>query len=114
MTSHETPEEQARRVADSLRASGLGRAVEAAAGRGPVQVRLIPDLDDELTGRLAWLSEVLTGWDEDDLEDDEAFEDPAEAAAASAAEAAVDRILAAIRPTQTDPRTPSEVRVDGH
>lgn len=113
MTSHETPAEQARRVADSLRASGLGRAVEAAAGRGPAQVRLVPDLADELTGRLAWLSEVLTGWDTADLVDGEEFEDPAEAAAAAAAEDAVDRILAAIRPTQTDPRTPSEVRVDG-
>lgn len=79
----------------------------------PTMIRLIPDLDDELTHRLAWLSEVLTGWDETDLEDDETFEDPEEAAAAAAAEAVVDRLLETIRPTQTDPRTPSEVRVDG-
>ncbi|PRY53515.1 hypothetical protein [Glycomyces artemisiae] len=109
----ETPEEQAERVAASLAASGLGRAVEDAAGRDLPPVRLVPDLVDELTHPLSWLSEVLTGWGEDTLEDGEEFDDPAEAAAADAAEDAVDRILAAIRPTQTDPRTPSEIRVDG-
>lgn len=108
-----TPEEQAARIAASLRGSGLGRAVEDAAGRTKPTIRLIPDLEGELTYRLAWLSEVLTGWDAADLEDGEVFEDPDEAATAHVAEAAVDRILAVIRPTQTDPRTPSEVRVDG-
>lgn len=75
-------------------------------------VRLIPDMDDEILHSLHWLSEVLTGWDAADLEDGEEFEDPEEAAAAHAAEAAIDRIIAAIRPTQTDPRVPSEIRVD--
>lgn len=108
-----TPEEQARRIAESLRASGLGRAVEHAAGRDRPPLRLVPDLEDDLLHYLNWLSEVLSGWGEDDLEDGEEFDDPAEAAAADAAEDAVDRIIAAIRPTQTDPRRPSEERVDG-
>ncbi|WP_335992322.1 hypothetical protein [Glycomyces sp. MUSA5-2] len=109
-----TPEEQAQRIAASLRGSGLGRAVEEAAGRTAPPVRLIPDLGDGgLLHSLSWLSEVLTGWGEDTLDDGEAFEDPVEAAAADAAADAVDRIIEAIRPTQTDPRTPSEIRVDG-
>jgi hypothetical protein len=107
-----SPEEQAARIAASLRGSGLGRAVEDAAGRTK-SVRLVPDLEGEITHRLSWLSEVLSGWSPDVLEDGEEFEDPAEAAAAVVAEDAVDRILATIRPTQTDPRTPSEIRVDG-
>jgi hypothetical protein len=109
---NETPEQQADRVAASLAASGLGRAVETAAGR-TTSVRLVPDTEGELTHRLSWLLEVLSGWGPDALEDGEQFEDPEEAAAAHAAEDAVDRILEAIRPTQTDPRTPSEIRVDG-
>lgn len=110
---NETPEEQARRVADSLRGSGLGRAVEDAAGRTKPPVRLVPDLEGDLLHSLNWLAEVLSGWGEDALEDGEEFENPDEAAAANAAEDAVDRIIAAIRPTQTDPRRPSEERVDG-
>jgi hypothetical protein len=113
MSTEETPEEQARRVAESLRASGLGRAVEDAAGRTKPPVRLVPDLEDQLLHYLNWLSEVLTGWDDADLDPGEAFEDPGEAAAAHAAEEAVDRIIAAIGPTQTDPRRPTDERVDG-
>lgn len=113
MSAEETPEAQARRVAESLRESGLGRAVEEAAGRTKPPVRLVPDLHGDLLYFLNWLSEILAGWDEDDLEDGETFEDPDEAAAANAAEDAVDRIIAAIRPTQTDPRRPTEDRVDG-
>lgn len=111
---NETPEAQAERIASQREAlTGLGRAVERAAGRAPSTVRLIPDLQGDLLHSLTWLSEVLTGWDEADLEDGEAFDDPDEAAAAAAAEDAVDRIIAVIRPTQTDPFLPSEVRVDG-
>jgi hypothetical protein len=111
--TNETPEEQARRVADSLRSSGLGRAVEDAAGRTQPQLRLVPDLHGDLLHSLNWLSEVLSGWGPDALADGEEFEDPEEAASAAVAEDAVDRIITAIRPTQTDPTRPTEERVDG-
>lgn len=77
-----------------------------------MSIRLIPDLDTEITARLDWLADVLAGWDPADLEPGEEFEDPTEAAAALAGADVLDRVLAAIRPGQTDPSVPAEARPD--